>query len=226
MVGVINADSSTSIVTQIALAKGADYMLEPGEPFPDEAQTLMASMAASATATVTVTPSSTPTPTPTVTSSSDSSGNNDNDNDDSHHHKSSNALSPGAIAGIAIGAAAIALMAAALFFYFGRTKSLKEALESHQHVPQYAPEPMQASGGGFYQAASRDHSRHNSNLPPYAGFGSPKPEDKEPEPMEVGGIPVDRSIVRSPPTPYTAHQQQFGGVPSVSPQRASQDRHR
>ena len=39
MVGVINADSSTELVNQIELAKQSDYMLLPGEPFPQEEQT-------------------------------------------------------------------------------------------------------------------------------------------------------------------------------------------
>ena len=53
MVGVIHDNGSTSITTQIKLAKESDYMLLPGESFPSEAESSVAALASTATATVT-----------------------------------------------------------------------------------------------------------------------------------------------------------------------------
>ncbi|KAF2221363.1 hypothetical protein BDZ85DRAFT_169882, partial [Elsinoe ampelina] len=86
MVGAINPNSSAQVSEQQNLARAANYMLQPGEPFPAEASSSMSSLATStptAPPVVSSTPTSSPTPTPAPTSSP--------------------ALFKGAIAGIAIG---------------------------------------------------------------------------------------------------------------------------
>ncbi|KAE9989856.1 hypothetical protein EG327_002158 [Venturia inaequalis] len=104
MVGVINPLESQSIDKQIASAKKAAYQLAPGEALPIEG--------ASST--------SASTSTPTSTSSA------------SHPaHKST--LSAGAIAGIVIGALAILAIAAALFYFMGRSKTYKDMFASSRH---------------------------------------------------------------------------------------------
>ncbi|KAK5002765.1 Pho80p cyclin, partial [Cryomyces antarcticus] len=103
MVGVINPNSSVSLATQQALAHKADYMLVPGEHFPAEASSSLASLAAASTST-------SPTSSAAATSTSAAPAAN---------ATTSHKLSTGAIVGIAIGGAAVLLLAAALFFFIG-----------------------------------------------------------------------------------------------------------
>jgi hypothetical protein len=185
MVGVINPNSSTSITTQITLAKQANYMLQPGESLPGQASSSLASMAASATTeTLTVTASSSPTSaTPAAQTT---------------HSNSSSGLSGGEIAGIAVGAAAVALLAAGLCFFFGRTKSLKDEIAHHRATtnnPSAMPPPETAalvSPGG--------PQGRNSDLPPYQQYRQSAQEMKPPTPPDIrqpDDIPSDHSY--SPP---------------------------
>lgn len=80
-------------------------MLQPGEPFPAEASSSIASLASTATSTATSTQGAA-----TVSSSS--------------HH----GLSTGAIVGIAVAGAAALTLALALCFFIGRTKKLKQQI--------------------------------------------------------------------------------------------------
>ena len=100
MVGVINPNDTQTLDKQIAAAKDAAFQVRPGDPIPAEGT---ASLHASATSSPTGSPPS----------------------NGSHGHS----LSGGAIAGIAIGGIAFLAMCAALFFYVGRTKSLKEVIK-------------------------------------------------------------------------------------------------
>jgi hypothetical protein len=103
MVGVINPNETQTLDAQIQSAKDADFMLAPGEDIPTEASSTL-----SGTTTPTSTPSASSTPA---------------------HSGGSSKLSGGAIAGIVVGAVAFLAICAALFFFVGRTKSLKEVLE-------------------------------------------------------------------------------------------------
>ncbi|KAI9791599.1 MAG: hypothetical protein M1816_003685 [Peltula sp. TS41687] len=104
MVGVINPNASVSLAIQQELAKRSAYMLQPGEPFPAEASSSIASLA------------------PAATSTTAQAGSNSNSS--SSHHR----LSTGAIVGIAIGGAVALVLASALCFYIGRTKKLKQQI--------------------------------------------------------------------------------------------------
>ncbi|TLD31829.1 putative extracellular serine-rich protein [Venturia nashicola] len=118
MVGVINPLESQSITKQIASAKKAAYQIAPGEPLPVEG--------ASPTSSSTATPSST--------------------SDASHPaHKSS--LGGGAIAGIVVGAIAILAIAAALFYFMGRSKTYKDMFASSRHGGGVASEHPQSEMG-------------------------------------------------------------------------------
>lgn len=98
MVGVINPNSSVSLEKQYQQALAAPYELAPGQPFPAEGGGSMPTTTASSS------PSSIP---------SSSSG--------SH-------LSGGAIAGIVIAGVAVILLAAALFYFVGRSKSYQDII--------------------------------------------------------------------------------------------------
>jgi hypothetical protein len=99
MVGAINPTNSTPIANQQKLAKGSAYMLNPGEPFPAEAP-LPSNI-----------PGATPVPVP-IAAPAKKSG-----------------LSAGAVAGIVVGAISVVVLAALLFFFGGRTKTLKDEVE-------------------------------------------------------------------------------------------------
>jgi hypothetical protein len=175
MVGVINANASTSISTQISLAREASYQLIPGEPFPNEAQQAsMESLAHTATtATLTV----------TETPAHSSAAYPDGDDDDDNGHHGSAGLSDGAIAGIAVGAAIAGIGAAALFFLLCRTRSLKKQLDQQQQQQQQQPPTTQLPPNSPFSPAYahyHDQSRHTSSLPPYQGLAlgqERKPED-------------------------------------------------
>ncbi|CAE7174154.1 hypothetical protein PTTW11_05577 [Pyrenophora teres f. teres] len=140
MIGAINPNISTSVTYQHELALNSTYMLNPGEPFPAE--------------------SPLPSNLPTSSATADLSG---------FTPKSKKTLSAGAIAGIAIGALSVVVLAALLFFFWGRTKSLKDEVNRKAGTvrrlsPSNSPTAMSessptaagraahaANGGGSYQ---------------------------------------------------------------------------
>ncbi|KAK5163558.1 uncharacterized protein LTR77_010507 [Saxophila tyrrhenica] len=193
MVGVINANASTSISTQIALARQADFQLLPGEPFPNEAQQAsMASLAATAT-----TASLTVTATAASESGSGHAHGHDQEDYDDRSDSSSSSLSTGAIAGIAVGAGIGGIADAALFFLMCRTRSLKRQLDQQQATAQHP-----------HHSWFNNQSRHASSLPPYQGIDQHGRDSLKPE--GVGGLGSERSQSVSPqPTPYQVQQGQF-----------------
>ncbi|KAJ4985925.1 extracellular serine-rich protein [Stagonosporopsis vannaccii] len=154
MVGGINLNSSMSIDRQRTLAKDSAYMLQPGEPFPAESPV----------------PSTNPV-------SSDSSPSTFNSTlAPSTAPNSSDGLSTGTIVGIVIAAVSALLFGALIFFCWGRTKSLREAIErkdatvrristSPEQVSQHA---CITSHAGFQSAA---HTAGTAGSHP----GSPDP---------------------------------------------------
>ncbi|KAF1913185.1 hypothetical protein BDU57DRAFT_581723 [Ampelomyces quisqualis] len=127
MVGAINPNSSTPIEKQQQGAKDSAYMLNPGEPFPPE-QPLPSNLPTSITTPAPVA-TATPIPSPKHT-----------------------ALSPGAIAGIAIGAVCVVVLGALLFFFWGRTNSLKdEATRAEPTTPQ---QPAHAARAAAYSSST------------------------------------------------------------------------
>lgn len=101
MVGVINPTENQSIDKQVAAAKKAAYQLAPGESLPAEGSRPSSS----------ATPSSSPSPSPSTVAK----------------HSS---LSGGAIAGIVIGGIVLLAIAAALFYFMGRSKTYKDMFKA------------------------------------------------------------------------------------------------
>jgi hypothetical protein len=186
MVGVINANASTSISTQIALARQADFQLLPGEPFPNEKQQAsLASLAATATtATLTVTATG-------AHESNEAYGyGHDHSDDASSNLPTRSCLSNGAIAGIAVGAAIGGIAIAALFFLMCRTRSLKKQLDQQQQQQMAAQQQQPFMG-------YHDSSRHTSTLPPYPSYTHMSQEMK-PEDREAFGSERSQSPMQTP----------------------------
>jgi len=149
MVGVINPNDTQTLDAQIQSAETADFQVAPGQPIPSEATST--TFVNAPTATPSTSTSSAPTPAPSGGS-----------------HK----LSGGAIAGIVIGAIAFLAICAALFYFVGRSKSLKEVLKRQDAtVKPNQPDTHQSmttyGAGGL---ASPGFSQNQSS-----GFPSPTP---------------------------------------------------
>ncbi|KAF2688823.1 hypothetical protein K458DRAFT_400942 [Lentithecium fluviatile CBS 122367] len=172
MVGVINPNSSQSLDAQSQAAKDSTFMVKPGDPIPKEGSATLSATGLSSTAT------SAPT-----------------SNTESHGVH----LSGGAIAGIVVGAVAFLALCAALFFYVGRTKSLKEMMHrkdatvvrtgqeeagpgwngsQHPGSPGFPPQPFSPAhshaefytGGG---ATLPPYGQHNATDSHPSGWMSP-----------------------------------------------------
>ncbi|KAJ4347878.1 uncharacterized protein N0V89_009250 [Didymosphaeria variabile] len=109
---------------------------------------------------------------------------------------SGHTLSGGAIAGIVVGGIAFLAICAALFFYVGRTKSLKEVIKHREavkspaptdghfpHSPGYSPLPFspnmqhaEMGMGGQQLPAYGQHNATDSHYNAYAHQGSPQPQ--------------------------------------------------
>ncbi|KAK0670384.1 hypothetical protein QBC41DRAFT_389829 [Cercophora samala] len=100
MIGVVNANSTATFEAQLALASQAKVQLEPGEPFPTESARGGG---------------------PTGGSAPSGGGDSNNGNG------GGGGLAPGAIAGIAIGAAAVVVLAAVLLYLCGRRGGFDKA---------------------------------------------------------------------------------------------------
>jgi hypothetical protein len=133
MVGVINPvtnlhlsmgginlpqNATTPLQTQIDLAKNSTYMLQPGDRFPSEGS--QSSEVYSSTSPTATSTTSSSTASSTATSSSNGGG---------------SSFPKGAIAGISVGVVAIIGLAAALCFFVGRARTLKETVNRQSIVP-------------------------------------------------------------------------------------------
>ncbi|KAF2146015.1 uncharacterized protein K452DRAFT_315280 [Aplosporella prunicola CBS 121167] len=160
MVGVINPNKSVSLDAHKQRAAKSSFMLNPGEKFPDEA----------ASSSALAPQSSVTSPTTSALPGSE------------HEDKG---LSGGAIAGIVIGAVAAIAVLAALFFFVGRNKSLKERVGGNSdnvnpQGPQMYQSPYQSPGGAFSRVPQHD---------PYFGNGG---NEYRPAmvPPQTGGPPL------------------------------------
>ncbi|KAJ4344327.1 hypothetical protein N0V95_006159, partial [Ascochyta clinopodiicola] len=134
MVGAINPNSTQTLAAQIQAAKDADFQLAVGDPVPKEATSTILN-GPTASSTGTHTPSS----------------------GGSH-------LSGGAIAGIVVGAVAFLVCCAALFFYVGRSKSLKEVIKRQDATAARNSTPGPDMG---YMPHDQQAPRYGSPAPPY-----------------------------------------------------------
>ncbi|EMC95512.1 hypothetical protein BAUCODRAFT_157927 [Baudoinia panamericana UAMH 10762] len=167
MLGVINPTAQTPLDTQLELAKQANYMLEPGENLPIQAKNSLSSLAATATP-FTLTVTATNSLEPTTTSSPPTSA-TATSSPTASAAPSAVTLSSGAIAGIAVGAAAVLALAAALFFFLGRNKGLKDELTRLRgNAPAGPQSPYPSTGGATYPTGNDGWRRHSGGqLPPY-----------------------------------------------------------
>lgn len=152
MVGVINPNSTQTLAAQVQAAAQADFQIAPGQPIPAEASSTLSSPATS---------------TPTSTSASHGGGGGGG----------GHTLSTGAIVGIAVGGAAFIALCAALFFFVGRSKTLKETLTRHNatnnpHDPHMSQHYNTNYGdGGLASPGFQQAPGHHADY----GFGSPPP---------------------------------------------------
>ncbi|KAF2187405.1 hypothetical protein K469DRAFT_569532 [Zopfia rhizophila CBS 207.26] len=128
MVGVINPNASTSLETHRQFAQNSSYMLQPGESFPSEGSPVGPSGLPTISSSA---PSSTSTSPYASTSAAASA---------SSHRP---ALAAGAIAGIAVAGVTILALAAALFFFIGRSTTLKQQVDrTSAAIPPQSPNIM------------------------------------------------------------------------------------
>ena len=170
MVGVINPTVDKTLDKQKLSAKDSSYQLAPGDPTPGEGRSSSAGAAA-----------------PTSSGQSSNGGG-------SHH-----TLSGGAIAGIVVGAVAFLAICAALFFYVGRAKSLKEVIKhkdatattpappadpyghpGHPQSPGFPPGPFSPNmGHAEYGGQLPEYGQHNATDAHPSSWGSPPPQMAE-----------------------------------------------
>jgi hypothetical protein len=121
---LLSQNANKTLENQLSLAKNVDFQILPGEPFPTESGRVTPTQGGYPAATNTW--GSSPTNSP--------AGQSGSSNEGSH-------LSAGQIAGIAIGAAGVLILAAALIYMCGRR-------------------------GGFDQAYRRSTSTYHTSMPP------------------------------------------------------------
>ncbi|TVY93481.1 hypothetical protein LAWI1_G001297 [Lachnellula willkommii] len=142
MVGVINPNDTQTLDIQKAYAKNATIAFSPGESFPIESASSRSSSAPTSTfssspsgPTATNTATTTPTSTPTAAAA-----------------VSKPTLSPGAIAGITVGGAAVLVLAGALIYLCGRQRIMGEIVQHNmQHAtPTYMPGHLSLASAATY----------------------------------------------------------------------------
>ena len=171
MVGVINPNASTSLSKQRQLAEASTFALVPGEDWPSEAD-IPSGVATSSTATATSTAPATVTATPSSA-------------------PSHSGLGAGAIAGIAIGGAAVLLAAGVAVWFCGRQSRRQQApapgapaqevgYVPHPHTGSMYGKPGHMSTvSGYTMPPGYDHSMTHTPVDPMMGqmmhSGAPSP---------------------------------------------------
>ena len=180
-------------------------MLNPGETFPAEGSLTTASSTTSTSSTPTTAVSTTPASSATAVAAAPS--------------KSSSGLSKGAIAGIAVAGAAIVGLAAALFYFIGRSKTIKAELNRSNT-------PMHSHSGStylnpYFPGPKSDVSNERSSAigasdgrPPYEypGTLAAVPDEGRGEPKTEYYDHTDENRYRGSPPPVSdgrySHQNQ------------------
>ncbi|KAJ8070020.1 hypothetical protein OCU04_000422 [Sclerotinia nivalis] len=136
MIGVVNANSTQTLANQLAYAKNSSLQFSPGENFPVEAE-------ASSSSTTHPTSTSSPNQPPSTTTSPAAIIVTD-----PSPSSSPSKLSPGAIAGIVIGASALVVLASALLYLCGRQRTIKEIMHRNSRPPNMTSHPHLHHPGG------------------------------------------------------------------------------
>lgn len=159
MVGVINPNSTQTLDAQIKAIEKSTFQVAPGEEIPKEG-----------TSSLTNTHGPTAAAAPGNTSSQ------------GHH-----SLGAGAIAGIVVGAVAFLVICAALFFYVGRAKSLKEMINRKDATVSKPPLPVDAHTS--YGPVDAHSSYGGPSYPGSPGFTPGSPYSPDMQQAEYGGLP-------------------------------------
>ncbi|KAK4956201.1 hypothetical protein LTR10_005722 [Elasticomyces elasticus] len=228
MVGVINPNASTSLNTQIELSRQADYMLLPGQAVPEDAMQSMSSLAATATtATVTVTATNSVSTSSyeAYTTNPSSATPSSTAQEDPAVTSGSSGLSPGAIAGIAIGAVAVATIAAALFFFLGRTKTMKDELNRLRG--RSSPHGRDGGEAAAFMAGHSEGEKqdHAAQLPPYQSPEMRHEEYRPPHSLGGKGVSPYPDIREVSASPYGGNQEQhrFSDASELNTERSPQE---
>ena len=158
-------NETETLDVQKAYAKNSTYVLNPGEPFPSEA---------SGMASLTQVPTSTTSPAAVSSATAATSSAAPAPASPSSHHS----LPDEAIAGIATGAVSVLVLCGALFFYIGRSKTLKEVIDRKDGAivttSQVPPDQYMGGGYGHGYAPVQPYDFRNSNassqLPAYQNY--------------------------------------------------------
>ncbi|KAH0841356.1 extracellular serine-rich protein [Fonsecaea pedrosoi] len=179
MVGVINPNATTSLQHQKDLASQSQFMLLPGQPWPDESEDPFTTASATTSASATASPTG-------AGSSSETTA--------SEKSSSKSGLSGGAIAGIAIGGAAVALAAAVALYLCGRQSRARginnkniDDRPNTGHATQVSYNPQAPHGHLSYMT---DPTKHMSMHSSVVGLG--------PSPALPGYVP-SHDPTMSPP---------------------------
>lgn len=194
MVGAINPNSTQTLASQVHAAAVADFQVAPGETIPAEASSTLSSA-------------------PTSTGAPAESG-----GDDGNH-----SLSTGAIAGIVVGGVAFLAICAALFFFVGRSKTLKETIKRQDAANNPEPHMSQQYGGGSsYGQGGLASPGFQASTPGYAtpppghhadyGYGSPPLGEQHPNGW-------------TSPTTQQGHLSMMSSVSGMSQQQIEQLKH-
>lgn len=176
MVGVINPNSTQTLDMQMKAAEKATIMVVPGDPVPKEGSTT--SLLPGATNS----PTSSPTP--------------------SDHHT----LSRNATIGIAVGGVIFVAICAALFYFVGRAKSLKESM-NRRDATVSKPSGQEYTGIPGSIPNSPGYSQYSPNLSQAEygnhlsqnGWGSPTLH-----PTHISMMPQGRMSIMSGKSPHVA----------------------
>jgi hypothetical protein len=171
MVGVINPNSSVSLDTQQQEASQSKFMLAPGEPFLSEGDSPPGYVVS------TVSPSSSPSPTNSSTPPPASTG----------------GLSKGEIAGIVVGSAVVALLAAALFILLSRHKTTLKFIQEYRHQ---ASGPQNPPGDQDWKSPNLDASNC-----PYSPSTIPSSETPDYHDGKYASPPYTEHISQHPDAP-------------------------
>jgi len=176
-------------------------MLQPGEGFPSEAAASATAAASQVTVTATAAAATSAAPATSTTAAAAVTA--------------STGLSTGAIAGIAIGGVAVLALAGALFYFVGRSRTLKQSIEaSHHGGTDYSAMGSTVGTATTYKSSpSMTHSQTGQwvgTLPSYAPVDTPNKQYAHASVDEIGSA---RSASPQPTNGYYANYSQPGSPP-------------
>jgi hypothetical protein len=217
MVGVINPNEAQVLSKQKAAAIAAPFQLAPDQAWPAEGSTPGAETASASGFS-----------SPTTTSSSSAHSTS------SEHH-----LSGGAIAGIVIAGVAVLALAAALFYFIGRSKTYKDMFTGKHSVtagnasqvgdglgPWSPAPPVAATNSTNYPDHRISHMTQYSQAPSDATFVGYNRQTGAPEfaseaPLSEHGTYQHRSVQGSPLVnqgPFQPNKRETFELPASTPE--------